>query len=704
MTKYGLNISKPYSNQVQLYECLGGLCEAFRWTTPLMQYYKSDESAKFYKTKALTVNISMNKKDYTDLEQFKDAAPTLTWRPLNMNHDHKKFLPFPEARVDWAAYEDQAVECIIRIPNELKSIQAAIESGDIMHVSIEGEPRGASGNAPEYYNFTALALLEKDVTLPGDPLTYLEPLFMRESMARSLVESLEIDREKDIRKREVKEMTENLKEYVKAPIETPWDFDASKYDIDQLRYACAVVTGPTGTDGEYTKNDCHLPHHLPGDGKSHGGTLVWRGVAAAGAILRGSRGGVKIGSADKAKAKTHLATHYREFDRTPPWETEKLAETMTIDEIKAKILSLEKEYDELSPKSTPTAEVTKSDNTDWNKRELLRLEIDAWKDLYKNRVTAPAYNVEEGISGMDVCGQCKFFEDLKDKTVKIEHSTGGDSVQITRSEGAVGPGVGKCGITNGFIRKQDAACTDGRPRESPTGLDRTMEQVKELAEKAELLREVAFGKTLLKEAADREATEREGKIRSMQEGVSKDQTLIKQQREIAELTSISAKTKEELENQRKISDALKEQNARFKIGMENTDRDIKLYKDQNDRYERSVQKLNDEVVQVKEELTKSMIRANDETAKRAEAVQRAINADNERSRIQTESALLMQQLSEKTAEISEYAKRLSDSAGRELRLQREVQELKEKETKLVDEMREMKQKLSRTPKEIQISI
>lgn len=595
--KYGLDPLKPYSNQAQLFECLGGICEAFRWTEPLIQLYKADGDAKYYKTKALTANMSMNRRDYSDVKHLKAAAPTLTWRPLNLNHDHAKFLAFPEARVDWAVFEDNAVECVIRIPNEMGTVQKAIENGDIMHVSIEGEPRGGTGKSPEMYNFTALALLEKNMTLPGDPLTYLEPLFLKESLGRSLVESLRMEGIEN-----VKEMSETNSKRIE--------------------------------------------------------------------------------------------------------EIKKLTESMTIDEVKTKIITLSKELD-TSYKATDAP--TKSDE-EYQKRDLLRIERDAWIEVFKNMIQSKAYATEslpkliKELYGMDVCGQCKHFQDLSDKTVKIEHSTGGDSVSITRTEGAVGPGVGRCAVTEKLARKQDAACTDGRPRDSPTGLDRTMEDVKYLAEKSELLREVAFGRTLLKESADREAIEREGKIRAMQEGVSKDQTLIKQQREIAELTSISAKTKEELENQRKISDALKEQNVRFKIGMDNADRDIKLYKDQNDRYERSVQKLNDEVVQVKEELTKSMIRANDETAKRAESVQRTINADNERSRIQTECALLMQQLSEKTAEISDYAKRLSDGASRELKLQREVQETRENKTKLVDEIRDMKQKLSKTPKEIQITI
>jgi len=107
-------------------------------------------------------------------------------------------------------------------------------------------------------------------------------------------------------------------DYKKAPEDEPW----------QLSYACAYIEidgeihgyGYTGED--LTKGACHLPHHLPGDGKSHGGTLVWRGVSAAGAAIMGARGASITGkAADIAKA--HLAKHYKEFDKTPPWEEEK---------------------------------------------------------------------------------------------------------------------------------------------------------------------------------------------------------------------------------------------------------------------------------------------------------------------------------------------------------------------------------------------
>jgi hypothetical protein len=68
-----------------------------------------------------------------------------------------------------------------------------------------------------------------------------------------------------------------------------------------------------------------LPHHDISDGRL---VVVWRGVAAAGAAVQGGRGGSDIPDADMAGVKAHLARHYREFDRTPPWEAEKASETV----------------------------------------------------------------------------------------------------------------------------------------------------------------------------------------------------------------------------------------------------------------------------------------------------------------------------------------------------------------------------------------
>ena len=185
--KSGLDVTKPYSLEQQLTKnCLNGVCESWRWAQPFIEKYDTDEDGVFYKVLALTGSISMNRNDYRDLEELSQTASSLSYRALNLNHDHGMMLGFPENRVDLARYEDKGVECIIRIDNYEthpltgRSINEMIASGDIIHVSIEGTPRKlemVNGvKKPIGYTLLGLALLEKDVTLAGDPLTYLEPL------------------------------------------------------------------------------------------------------------------------------------------------------------------------------------------------------------------------------------------------------------------------------------------------------------------------------------------------------------------------------------------------------------------------------------------------------------------------------------------------------------------------------------------------
>jgi len=99
-----------------------------------------------------------------------------------------------------------------------------------------------------------------------------------------------------------------------APVGEEWDSAAALQDASgarQLRLAHAWVDDEGDPDA---KSSYKLPHHLA-DGR-----VVWRGVAAAGAALMGSRGGVGIPEGDVAGVRRHLARHYEQFEKTPPWE------------------------------------------------------------------------------------------------------------------------------------------------------------------------------------------------------------------------------------------------------------------------------------------------------------------------------------------------------------------------------------------------
>ncbi|MET9341274.1 MULTISPECIES: hypothetical protein [unclassified Nonomuraea] len=53
-----------------------------------------------------------------------------------------------------------------------------------------------------------------------------------------------------------------------------------------------------------------------------GGSLkaVPRAVMAAGAVVQGARGGVKIPKGEVDRVKSHLAKYYASMGETPPWE------------------------------------------------------------------------------------------------------------------------------------------------------------------------------------------------------------------------------------------------------------------------------------------------------------------------------------------------------------------------------------------------
>ncbi len=104
----------------------------------------------------------------------------------------------------------------------------------------------------------------------------------------------------------------NPSNYGKSPEGTAWDFSAADYTIEQLISACTWIADKP--KDELAKSDCKLPHHKPD------GTLIWRGVSAAGNAIRGARGGVDIPSGDLDRVKAHLAAHYHEFERKAPWE------------------------------------------------------------------------------------------------------------------------------------------------------------------------------------------------------------------------------------------------------------------------------------------------------------------------------------------------------------------------------------------------
>lgn len=109
-----------------------------------------------------------------------------------------------------------------------------------------------------------------------------------------------------------------------APVDEPWSFTASEGNAilgdppNWERYkSCHGLFDNTEGSVPEIKGAYKYPHH-----KIYQGTLktFWRGVAAA--VVRATQQGVLN------IMKSHLSSHYAEFDKTPPWERKSFEEVV----------------------------------------------------------------------------------------------------------------------------------------------------------------------------------------------------------------------------------------------------------------------------------------------------------------------------------------------------------------------------------------
>lgn len=184
-----LNQSKRYHPHAQFRESVE-LKESFNWAVPLITYLRADKNARYYAVTCLTANISMNNNDYTDPEKMAKAAISMNFMPVNLNHNHHTWFSYPRTRLDWAKFEDMAVEGILRVDNRDRRLQQMLDHDSaipekewVNHPSIEARP--IPPHMGGGYHFTGIAMLQKGYALPGDPCSEIQPLFT-ESIHASL--------------------------------------------------------------------------------------------------------------------------------------------------------------------------------------------------------------------------------------------------------------------------------------------------------------------------------------------------------------------------------------------------------------------------------------------------------------------------------------------------------------------------------------
>ena len=116
-----------------------------------------------------------------------------------------------------------------------------------------------------------------------------------------------------------------FEETVKAPEGRTWDVDEAearvrswaggpdKEEVDWSRYRRAFAW--YDREDQEVFGSYKLQHHDVVDGML---SVVWSGVSAAMQVLLGARGGVDVPEGDRRGIYSHLARHYRQFDREVP--------------------------------------------------------------------------------------------------------------------------------------------------------------------------------------------------------------------------------------------------------------------------------------------------------------------------------------------------------------------------------------------------
>ncbi len=157
--------------------------------------------------------------------------------------------------------------------------------------------------------------------------------------------------------------------------------------------------------------DLKLPHHRP---KDH--AVIWNGVRAAMAALKGARGGVQIPNEDVPRVYAHLAAHYREFDKTPP--------ELKQDENGMWFIAMENEAVEEMGEIEKPAEAVEQSNDMQEVQETQEMGMDSEKEE-KEKVELESEITEKAtveVTPCDLAAYEKEIEQLNEK-LKIAEAT-----------------------------------------------------------------------------------------------------------------------------------------------------------------------------------------------------------------------------------------------------------------------------------------
>lgn len=210
-------------------------------------------------------------------------------------------------------------------------------------------------------------------------------------------------------------------------------------------------------------------------------------------------------------------------------------------------------------------------------------------------------------------------------------------------------------------------------------------------EKEDLENELLLSKRKHNDEMIRHVTTRGDLVEAQRKVATKDKEIAIHVAKISRLETKNDDLDRKLDKALTVSEELKVKN-------DNLESDRKFTKDTLKRKEDLVEADRKEISHLKNALAEALTKQNDESAKRAEAVQRAQDAVSREAKVLQDNAILSEDLAADRQKVYDLSQRNADYAREILKLQREKTTTKAEYDKLVEAIRALKRKVGKPPK------
>ncbi len=158
-----------------------------------------------------------------------------------------------------------------------------------------------------------------------------------------------------------------------------------------------------------------LPHHDVVNGKL---VVVWPGVSAAMAALNGARGGVGgISSEEKSKIRSHLNTHYKQFDKEVPGDKDFSGEPSLSENKNQKVVITNTETTPVKEEHQMPEETKKAENQEAQKID--KAEFDALLDFTKDTLAKQIVLTRNRLLGYEPESDASKYKEMNLSVLKV---------------------------------------------------------------------------------------------------------------------------------------------------------------------------------------------------------------------------------------------------------------------------------------------